>query len=157
MYAAALFFRSVSASFTSFTATPSLLNCSRCSSKNFFFAAISFPKAFQATESSFTAEMAGAALLATDFCSSSVAFRASFALLTNLDITPTRAATAAAIQPKTGTLLMAAPTILKAPASPVFATVPAVAAAFCAVCATVAAPMTAGLLAISALYFSRIF
>ena len=46
----------------------------------------------------------------------------------------------ARIQPNTGIDLIAAPTIRNAPARPMFATVPAVAAAVCAPVATVFAP-----------------
>ena len=80
---------------------------------------------------------------------SSVAFLDSFALLTKCDTSAINADIPARIQPNTGMDLIAAPTMRNAPASPMFATVPAVADAVCTACAA-AAPVDAPTLAVLA-------
>ena len=80
---------------------------------------------------------------------SSVAFLDSFALLTKCDTSAIKADIPARIQPNTGMDLIAAPTMRNAPASPMFATVPAVADAVCTACAA-AAPVVAPTLAVLA-------
>ena len=80
---------------------------------------------------------------------SSAAFFASFALPTKCDTRAINADIPARIQPNTGIDLIAAPTIRNAPASPMFAAVPATADAVCTPCAA-AAPVDAPMLAVFA-------
>ena len=116
-----------SASTTSLIATPNSSNAFLFSSMNCFFASRSLPSSFHRCDKSMIAAMGLYEFSAMALYHSSAAFLASFALPTKCETSAINADIPARIQPNTGMDLIAAPTIRKAPASPIFAAVPATA------------------------------
>ena len=116
-----------SASTTSLTDAPNSSKAFLLSSMNCFLASRSLPSAFQRADKSMIAAMGLYEFSAMALYHSSAAFLASFALPTKCETSAINADIPARIQPNTGMDLIAAPTMRNAPASPIFAAVPATA------------------------------